>query len=67
MTEQCSCEGINKKLDQLIEQTSKLPAVKGKRAPTEWTNFLKTCVPAKTGAFPDRIKACSADYKAGKR
>ena len=67
MTEQCSCEDLNRKLDQLIDQSKKLPVVKGKRAPTEWTTFLKTCVHTKTGAFPERIKACSADYKMGKR
>lgn len=67
MVETCSCEDINRKLDQLIEQTGKLPAAKGKRAPSDWQKFLKTCVPNKTGSFPERIRACSADYKTGKR
>lgn len=63
MPETCSCEELNKKLDQLIEQTKALPAGKGKRAPTKWTNFLKTCLPQKTGPLPGRVKACSVEYK----
>jgi hypothetical protein len=63
MTEQCSCEELNRKLDQLIEQTRSGSAMKGKRAPSEWQKYLKNCMPQKTGSFPERIKACSVDYK----
>lgn len=67
MTESCSCEGLKKEIDQLKAQVESLPAGKGKRAPTEWTKYLKTCLPNKTGSFPEKMRACSADYKMGKR
>jgi len=63
MVESCSCEELNKKIDQLIEQTRSCSAVRGKRAPSEWQKFLHMCLPSKTGLLPERIKACSTKYK----
>ncbi len=51
---------LNEFRSEIIES---VPKGRAKRAPSEWQIFLKTCIPTKTGAFPEKIKACSVDYK----
>ena len=64
MAEPCSCGEIKSILDEFrTELMESLPKGRAKRPPSEWQIFLKTCIPTKTGAFTEKIRACSVDYK----
>ena len=56
----CSCDAIKQLLEEMLAKRGK----RGKRKRTPRDEFMSTCMKATPGPVTERMKSCSAEWKA---